>query len=40
VVEPLPAAQTVDILGLLEYLEAQAGMCDLFQVANDTLTLE
>ena len=36
VVEPLPAAQTADILGLLEYLEAQAGACDLFQVAHDT----
>jgi NitT/TauT family transport system ATP-binding protein len=36
VVEPLPAAQTTDILGLLEYLEAQAGACDLFQVAHDT----
>jgi NitT/TauT family transport system ATP-binding protein len=36
VVEPLPAAQTNDILGLLEYLDAQAGTCDLFQVAHDT----
>lgn len=36
VVEPLPAAQTTDILGLLEYLERQAGACDLFQVAHDT----
>jgi NitT/TauT family transport system ATP-binding protein len=36
VVEPLPAAQTTDILGLLEYLDAQAGACDLFQVAHDT----
>jgi NitT/TauT family transport system ATP-binding protein len=36
VVEPLPAAQTTDILGLLEYLETQAGACDLFQVAHDT----
>jgi NitT/TauT family transport system ATP-binding protein len=36
VVEPLPAAHTTDILGLLEYLDAQAGACDLFQVAHDT----
>ena len=36
VVEPLPAAQTADILGLLEYLEAKAGACDLFQVAQET----
>jgi len=36
VVEPLPAAQAADILGLLEYLEAQAGACDLFQVAQET----
>jgi NitT/TauT family transport system ATP-binding protein len=36
VVEPLPAAQTNDVLGLLEYLDTQAGACDLFQVAHDT----
>jgi NitT/TauT family transport system ATP-binding protein len=36
VIEPLPVAQTTDILGLLEYLEGQAGTCDLFQVASDT----
>jgi NitT/TauT family transport system ATP-binding protein len=36
VVEPLPAAHTADILGLLEYLDTQAGACDLFQVAHDT----
>jgi NitT/TauT family transport system ATP-binding protein len=36
VVEPLPAAQPTDILGLLEYLDTQAGACDLFQVAHDT----
>jgi NitT/TauT family transport system ATP-binding protein len=36
VVEPLPAAQTTDILGLLEYLDTQSGSCDLFQVAHDT----
>ena len=35
-VEPLPAAQTADILGLLEYLEAQGHAVDLFQVAHDT----
>ena len=34
--EPLPAAHTTDILGLLEYLDTQAGACDLFQVAQDT----
>lgn len=36
VVEPLPAAHTSDILGLLEYLDTQAGACDLFQVTHDT----
>jgi NitT/TauT family transport system ATP-binding protein len=36
VVEPLPSAQSADILGLLEYLDAQKGTCDLFQVARDT----
>jgi NitT/TauT family transport system ATP-binding protein len=36
VLEPLPAAQTADILGLLEYLDAQKGACDLFQLASDT----
>lgn len=36
VVEPLPAAQTTDILGLLAYLDTQAGACDLFHVAHDT----
>jgi len=36
VLEPLPDAQTNDILGLLEYLDAQGGTCDLFQVAHDT----
>ena len=35
-VEPLPAAQTTDILGLLEYLDTQAGACDLFHVAHET----
>ena len=35
-VEPLPATHTTDILGLLEYLDTQAGACDLFQVAEDT----
>ena len=36
VVEPLPDAQTNDVLGLLEYLDAQGGTADLFQVAHDT----
>ena len=36
VVEPLPTSQAADILGLLEYLDAQKGACDLFQVAHDT----
>jgi NitT/TauT family transport system ATP-binding protein len=36
IVEPLPAANTGDILGLLEYLDTQAGACDLFQVNHDT----
>jgi NitT/TauT family transport system ATP-binding protein len=36
VVEPLPDAQTNDILGLLEYLDSQAAACDLFEVAQDT----
>jgi NitT/TauT family transport system ATP-binding protein len=36
VVEPIPAAHATDILGLLEYLDAQKGACDLFQVAHDT----
>jgi len=36
VVEPLPAAHTSDILGLVEYLDTQAGACDLFQVTHDT----
>lgn len=35
-VEPLPEAQTTDILGLLEYLDTHAGACDLFQVTHDT----
>jgi NitT/TauT family transport system ATP-binding protein len=36
VIEPLPSAHTNDILGLLEYLDAQGGTCDLFQVAHET----
>src|SRR5262249_20268628 len=36
IVEPLPAAQTADILGLLEYLEAHGGTSDLFQVTQET----
>jgi NitT/TauT family transport system ATP-binding protein len=35
-VEPLPSAQTAEILGLLEYLATQGGPCDLFQMARDT----
>jgi NitT/TauT family transport system ATP-binding protein len=36
VVEPLAAAHSTDILGLLEFLERQAGACDLFLVAHET----
>ena len=35
-VEPLPFVQSADILGLLEFLEAQGGTSDLFQVASHT----
>lgn len=35
-VEPLPQAGSADILGLLEFLEAQGGTADLFQVATHT----
>jgi NitT/TauT family transport system ATP-binding protein len=35
-VEPLPQAQSGDILGLLEFLETQGGTSDLFQVASHT----
>ena len=35
-VEPLPQAQSGDILGLLEFLDAQGGTSDLFQVASHT----
>lgn len=35
-VEPLPMVQSADILGLLEFLEAQGGTSDLFQVASHT----
>jgi NitT/TauT family transport system ATP-binding protein len=35
-VEPLPTAQSGDILGLLEFLETQGGTCDLFQVVSHT----
>jgi len=34
--EPLPLVQSADILGLLEFLEAQGGTADLFQVASHT----
>jgi NitT/TauT family transport system ATP-binding protein len=32
IVEPLPNAQYGDMLGLLEFLDGQGGICDLFQV--------
>jgi len=35
-VEPIPYAQNADMLGLLEFLAAQGGSCDLFQVVNHT----
>jgi len=35
-VEPLPQVQSADILGLLEFVEAQGGTSDLFQVASHT----
>ncbi len=35
-IEPLPMVQSADILGLLEFLEAQGGTSDLFQVASHT----
>ena len=36
IVEPLPSAQYADMLGLLEFLDAQGGTCDLFQVVAHT----
>ena len=36
IVEPLPCAQNADMLGLLEFLDAQGGACDLFQVVTHT----
>ena len=36
IVEPIPAVQVADILGLLEYLDTQGGGCDLYQLAHDT----
>lgn len=36
VVEPLPSAQSTDILGLMEYLETQGGSSELFQVVAAT----
>jgi len=36
IIEPLPHVGSPDILGLLEYLEAQGGSCDIFQVATQT----
>lgn len=35
-VEPLPSAQSADILGLMEYLETQGGSSELFQVVAQT----
>jgi NitT/TauT family transport system ATP-binding protein len=35
-VEPLPAAPTENVLGLLEYLDRRSGSSDLYQVAHDT----
>ena len=36
IVEPLPCAQNADMLGLLEFLDTQGGVCDLFQVVAHT----
>ena len=36
IVEPLPSAQYADMLGLLEFLDAHGGSCDLFQVVAHT----
>jgi NitT/TauT family transport system ATP-binding protein len=36
VVEPLPNAQSADILGLMEYLETQGGSSELFHVVAQT----
>jgi NitT/TauT family transport system ATP-binding protein len=36
IVEPLPNAQNADMLGLLEFLDTQGGVCDLFQVVAHT----
>jgi NitT/TauT family transport system ATP-binding protein len=36
VIEPLPRAQSNDVLGLLEYLDTQGGTSDLFQVVANT----
>lgn len=35
-IEPLPHAEIPDILGLLEFVAAQGGTCDLYQIANLT----
>ncbi|MBI4912432.1 MAG: nitrate/sulfonate/bicarbonate ABC transporter ATP-binding protein [Acidobacteria bacterium] len=35
-IEPLPHVGSPDILGLMEFLEAQGGQCDLFVVASQT----
>ena len=36
IIEPLPNAHYSDMLGLVEFLEAQGGGCDLFQVVAQT----
>jgi NitT/TauT family transport system ATP-binding protein len=36
IVEPLPNAQYADMAGLMEFLDAQGGGCDLFQVVAHT----
>jgi NitT/TauT family transport system ATP-binding protein len=38
VLEPLPASQPSDILGLLEYLETRGGSSEIFQIAAHTQT--
>ncbi|MDW8037071.1 MAG: nitrate/sulfonate/bicarbonate ABC transporter ATP-binding protein [Thermoguttaceae bacterium] len=35
-VEPLPEASVSEIMGLLEYLDARGGQCNLFQIAGET----
>ncbi len=35
-IQPLPIAQAIEIIGLLEYLDARGGRDDLFRIAADT----